>query len=499
MKKTLLTFASALLCLGATAQEPVVKTFDAVADTWIRSNNTGWNSGGSGKNVETNTPEIKEGDQVVGYAQFVALYGFDYRLPEGMKVQQATMRLVTERYKGLDMYVHGYPNNFDEKASWNTEGSYVEALYDEEPLAVFKPAGQWNKAIWDNGLTEDKQNLESWINDIDVTAHVKTLTANDTRANFLLYQELGKKGNQNCFYTKDNEGEEGTSKYGYTFTKEQLVPRLIVTFVEDAATSNVALDPIADTWVRSDKAGDKKGADGSMEICYQMNADNTARDKQFYGIMSFKLPADVVDGTCEVTGAKLRLSHEMIKGDRNMEIYSYPAVLDEAGACWNTEADNIATALSAEPIATYSANGQGNKAMWDALSDNFKTAEAWTNTIDLTEYLKANPHDLNILISKKNPTPGNSIKVVSKDTKGQENTKDEANPFSFKAEDIKPLLFITYSKKEVDDPNTSVDEVGIDENSPVEYYNLQGVRVENPANGLYIKRQGTKVEKVLVR
>lgn len=40
---------------------------------------------------------------------------------------------------------------------------------------------------------------------------------------------------------------------------------------------------------------------------------------------------------------------------------------------------------------------------------------------------------------------------------------------------------------------------GIDENAPVEYFNLQGVRVAEPANGLYIKRQGNKATKVLVK
>ncbi len=38
-----------------------------------------------------------------------------------------------------------------------------------------------------------------------------------------------------------------------------------------------------------------------------------------------------------------------------------------------------------------------------------------------------------------------------------------------------------------------------DENAPVVYYNLQGVRVENHSNGLYIKRQGNKATKVLVK
>ena len=35
--------------------------------------------------------------------------------------------------------------------------------------------------------------------------------------------------------------------------------------------------------------------------------------------------------------------------------------------------------------------------------------------------------------------------------------------------------------------------------APVEFFNLQGVRVTAPANGIFIRRQGTKVEKVVIR
>ena len=38
-----------------------------------------------------------------------------------------------------------------------------------------------------------------------------------------------------------------------------------------------------------------------------------------------------------------------------------------------------------------------------------------------------------------------------------------------------------------------------EENAPVEYFNLQGVRVDNPSNGIFIKRQGSKVSKVVVK
>lgn len=39
--------------------------------------------------------------------------------------------------------------------------------------------------------------------------------------------------------------------------------------------------------------------------------------------------------------------------------------------------------------------------------------------------------------------------------------------------------------------------VGNDSNAPVEYYNLQGIRVAEPQHGVYIKRQGNKVTKIL--
>lgn len=44
-----------------------------------------------------------------------------------------------------------------------------------------------------------------------------------------------------------------------------------------------------------------------------------------------------------------------------------------------------------------------------------------------------------------------------------------------------------------------VADITVDENAPVEYYNLQGVKVANPENGVYIRRQGNNVTKVTVK
>ena len=45
---------------------------------------------------------------------------------------------------------------------------------------------------------------------------------------------------------------------------------------------------------------------------------------------------------------------------------------------------------------------------------------------------------------------------------------------------------------------SAVESVGVDNNVPVEYYNLQGVKVANPEKGIYIKRQGSKATKVIL-
>lgn len=45
----------------------------------------------------------------------------------------------------------------------------------------------------------------------------------------------------------------------------------------------------------------------------------------------------------------------------------------------------------------------------------------------------------------------------------------------------------------------AIENVNIDNtNAPVEYFNLQGVRVANPENGVFVRRQGTEVSKVVL-
>lgn len=49
------------------------------------------------------------------------------------------------------------------------------------------------------------------------------------------------------------------------------------------------------------------------------------------------------------------------------------------------------------------------------------------------------------------------------------------------------------------DEVSGIEEVESDDDAPVEYFNLQGMRVANPEAGVYIRRQGSSVSKVLVK
>lgn len=78
-------------------------------------------------------------------------------------------------------------------------------------------------------------------------------------------------------------------------------------------------------------------------------------------------------------------------------------------------------------------------------------------------------------------------------------------------EPVLPAIEVTIEAWYVNKPNVKttiylkmgsaagVESVIADENAAPVYYNLQGVRVENPQSGLYIYRQGRKTGKILVK
>ncbi|MDE6161143.1 MAG: hypothetical protein K2F77_05750, partial [Muribaculaceae bacterium] len=60
-----------------------------------------------------------------------------------------------------------------------------------------------------------------------------------------------------------------------------------------------------------------------------------------------------------------------------------------------------------------------------------------------------------------------------------------------------PSLYVTKFETATGD---GIADITADENAPVEFFNLQGIRVAEPQAGqIVIRRQGSKVQKVLVK
>ena len=73
-----------------------------------------------------------------------------------------------------------------------------------------------------------------------------------------------------------------------------------------------------------------------------------------------------------------------------------------------------------------------------------------------------------------------------------------SNPTA-KATEFKALLDARVKWLNEQWTGTGVEEVEFNDNAPIEYYNLQGMKVTNPSVGIFIKVQGDKVTKVSVK
>lgn len=59
---------------------------------------------------------------------------------------------------------------------------------------------------------------------------------------------------------------------------------------------------------------------------------------------------------------------------------------------------------------------------------------------------------------------------------------------------VEAIIFLPFNPFQ-----TGIENLATDNDAPVEFYNLQGVRVANPSAGVYIRRQGKHTSKVIVR
>lgn len=374
--------------------------------------------------------------------EYLGLMSFRVPVKKGYVVKSANLKLVTERAKGT-LAIYGFGAEVSDDDTYNSQIDNVNAVRKNKPIATVRLKGTEGKAVTDKDASS---NIDDWLNNIDITDYVKVQA--DGHVNLLLLNNAETTGISIKVYTSDaNDVTNDKVTPNFTFKAEDLHPQLTVVYEEDAdQKTNVSL-PTADTWVRKDAANNNYGSKTTMELKSKDNTD-------FVGLMSFSLPAEVLGANNEVKSATLRLVTERPKGSREFSLYKYVDFAENTN--YKTEEGNLAAARTeANLIGTYSAKGQGGKSFPnDAVSDEFKTVDAWTNTIDLTDYVKGlDTNSFAFLIEHTNSTE--QLMFYTKETDDVTNGKDAT--IVFKKEDLVPQLTVVYTKNTY---NLKVSEAG---------------------------------------
>lgn len=376
---------------------------------------------------------------------YIGAMSFDLPSKPGYAIKSATLRLVTERYKGsatLSIYSLGN-NAVSDADTYNSQKANVEEARKNGPFVTITPMGTHGKAIFDAGASSD---INDWTNNIDLTLLAQKCGSG--KLNLLLVNPSAKTKNDVVrFYSSDAKDMTNTNvEPNFTFKAEDLHPQLTVVYEEDADQKTDVSLPTADTWVRKN-SNNNYGGQKTMEL-------KSFGDTDFVGLMSFSLPAEVLGSNNEVKSASLRLVTERTKGSRTFSLYKYVDFAENTN--YKTEEGKLAAARTeANLIGTYSAKGQGKKSFpLDAVSDDFKTVDAWTNTIDLTDYVKGlDTNSFAFLIEHTNSA--DQLMFYTKETDDVTNAKDAT--LVFKKEDLVPQLTVVYTKNTY---NLSVTEAG---------------------------------------
>lgn len=425
---------SATVCLvagSAFAQTTETATIGVSNDVTLRKD-------AADKTFATNTDlelyTLYTGDAIS--TDFIGAMSFDIPSKPGYAIKSATLRLVTERYKGsATLSIYSLGNNAVSNAdTYNSQKANVEEARKNGPFITITPMGTHGKAIFDAGASSD---IKDWTNNIDLTLLAQKCSG---KLNLLFDNPSAKTKNDVVrFYSSDAKDMTNTKvDPNFTFAAADLHPQLTVVYEEiKDAKQDVSL-PTADTYVRKGYTKRDLGVNDVMEL--NSNTEGTA---DFVGLLSFALPEDLHYSNYVASNANLRLvTRGLGKGGNNVNVFEFGGAFDEKSLYSDLEAD-IKDARSTSVLASFQAKGQKNKAISDkGLSADYTKIENWVNNINLTDVVNSMlDSQLNLMIESADKD-GLSTKIFSKDVKDV--TCQTTNEV-LSANDLKPQLTVDYA------------------------------------------------------
>ena len=366
----------------------------------------------------------------------------------GKKLNTVSLKLVTKKSAAkTSMAVYQLETDITTDATYSTLESAITTAKSKGTIGTFTIAQQVrSKQLGSDALGNYTFDLSAWTN--NVTLNTVDITAGGNLNLFVSIaanQDYDTNENSvNKFFSSRATDITVTTDNGSTnVTAADLVPVLTVTYTNLENTEFVS--PTYDRTCRTDNSAEN-GGDATIEI---------KNNSTFVGLMSFTMPEKK---GYEVESATLRLVFERVKGGSGMEIYPYTTAFTESGRMGHSstsDATRIATeteigkAITAGTITTFTANGT-NKALTssndvDKVSGDYADIGAWTNEIDLTDYVKNFTSGSSVgLMIAANSSSTDSKKIFSKEATAS--TIINTGMAAVDADAIKPQLIITYKK-----------------------------------------------------
>ena len=224
-----------------------------------------------------------------------------------------------------------------------------------------------------------------------------------------------------------------------------LIAAAILSMAAMAETATVTITPNGDTWVRKNNTdAAKHGADSKMEVKtnYRTNTSGeVTANEDFVGLLSFPMPMIALNA---ITDVKLVLTEERVKGDRGINIFPLGMDFEETKVNYSDVENAIVATRKSDPLATFTAKGQGNKAcIIDKIDSAYQDVTAWQDTIDLTAYVSAYAGaNLTLFISRVMTEQADPVCFF---TKEQGNfTPTDGKGIALTAAEACPKLIITY-------------------------------------------------------
>lgn len=154
---------------------------------------------------------------------------------------------------------------------------------------------------------------------------------------------------------------------------------------------------------------------------------------------------------------------------------------------------------SASKLAGFVNIKDANSLSLSGANEGLKVYVSAYNSISANELSNETPIELTLADTMLPTVANESITRADEDVNAIVTGCNDASKFKLTNEGYKLVSDGNGNLVLAQDTSSAVETIEVDKSdAPVEYYNLQGVKVTNPEKGIYIMRQGTSVRKVIL-